>query len=290
MQVTSNGIKMEAEFHGDSKNPVIQLIMGLGSQLVHWNSSIVDGLVERGFAVIVFDNRDIGLSQHFDESGLVPIQKLMAGESVETPYSLEDMAADTVGVLDAFGVERAHIVGASMGGMIAQQVAIQYGDRARSLVSIMSSSGDPSLPPPEPHAMEVLMKASPPASDREACISSMIDTSTAIRSPGYVDDDDVLRERCERVFERSYHPDGSNRQLAAIMSAVPRTDSLPGVNVPTMVLHGRDDPLVPLAGGEHVASLVPGARMVTINGMAHDFTEKLAPVYVREIGDFCRYH
>ena len=289
-QVRANEVDLEYESFGRESDPVILLIMGLGGQLTLWPESFCRGLAAKGFRVIRFDNRDAGKSTHFTAAGAPDIPALMAkamsGQPVETPYSLGDMAEDAVGLLDALGVKQAHIVGASMGGMIAQLVAAHHPARTLSLVSIMSSTGRRDLPPGRPEAMAALM--APIGGDsREDRIAASMRTWRIIGSPGYAATEAELRADAERDIDRiPYEPTGVTRQMAAILVAPPRNDVLKSVAAPTLVIHGADDPLVPVEAGRDTANSVPGAELIVVPGMGHDFTVKLAPVLQKHVGDF----
>jgi pimeloyl-ACP methyl ester carboxylesterase len=289
-QAKANGIEIEYESFGRESDPAILLIMGFGGQLTLWQTSFCEALAARGFRVIRFDNRDVGKSTHFLEAGVPDIGALMAalasGAPVIAPYTLDDMAADAAHLLDALGIDKAHIVGASMGGMIAQLVAINHPGKTKSLVSVMSTTGRRDLPPAKPEAMAALM--TPPASPaREDRIAASLNTWRALGSPGYPATDAELRRNAERDADRvPYEPTGVARQMAAIVAAQPRNEKLKGVKAPTLVLHGADDPIIPYQAGEDTAASIPGAELVIVAGMAHDFTEALTPVYAKHIGDF----
>ena len=289
-QVRANGIDVEYESFGRESDPVILLIMGLGGQLTLWPETFCRGLAARGFRVIRFDNRDAGKSTHFTRAGAPDIPALMAramsGQAAETPYSLGDMARDAVGLLDALGVERAHIVGASMGGMIAQLVAAHHPGRTASLVSIMSSTGRRDLPPGRPEAMAALM--TPLAgTGREDRIAASMKTWRIIGSPGYPATEAELSADAERDIDRvPYEPAGVTRQMAAILTAPPRNDILKSVSAPTLVIHGADDPLVPVEAGQDTAASIPGAELIVVPGMGHDVTVTLTPVLQKHVGDF----
>jgi pimeloyl-ACP methyl ester carboxylesterase len=221
----------------------------------------------------------VGLSQKLDELGAPDLSKVMGGNADPSavPYRLRDMAADSIGVLDAFGIERAHVFGMSMGGMIAQEIAAGFPDRTRSLVSVMSSSGDPSVPGPTPEAMRVLMESPERPDDRECVVEHGLAGRRVVGSPGYVDPDDVVREELRTAFDRCSHPVGVARQLAAVMGSGSRSDLLATISAPTLVIHGLDDPLVHPEGGRHTASRIPGARLEEIPGMGHDLPSGLVP-------------
>jgi pimeloyl-ACP methyl ester carboxylesterase len=289
-QVRANGIDIEYESFGRAGDPAILLIMGFAAQMTMWQRAFCDGLAAKGFRVIRFDNRDIGLSTHL-KSLAVPVPaelfaKRMAGQPVEVPYALDDMAADAAALLKALGIDKAHIVGASMGGMIAQLVALNHPDVTRSLVSVMSTTGRPDLPPAKPEAMAALM--TPPASDSRADrIAAGLNVVKVLGSPGYPDPDDVLLASVEAAVDRApYDPAGVARQMGAIVAAPPRNERLKGLRCPAMVLHGAEDPIIPVEAGRDTAASIPGSVLVVVPGMAHDFTEALVPVYVKHVGDF----
>ena len=289
-QVRANGIELEYESFGAPTDPVILLIMGLGGQLTLWPVSFCQGLAARGFRIIRYDNRDIGKSTHFVEAGAPDVAALMAkvmsGQPAQTPYALGDMARDAVGLLDALGVDRAHIVGASMGGMIAQLVAAEHPERTRSLVSIMSSTGRRDLPPGRPEAMAALMTPMP-ATSREERIAASMKTWRIIGSPGYPATEAELRADAERDIDRvPYEPTGVARQMAAIMASPPRNDVLKSVVAPTLVIHGADDPLVPVEAGRDTAASISGAELIVVPGMGHDVTVALTPILLKHVGDF----
>src|SRR6476469_5119409 len=271
--ISANGIDLAYAARGNRGDPAILLIMGLATQMIAWPEPFCDGLAARGFRVVRFDNRDIGLSTKFEAAAPIDLgavlQRVMAGEKINPPYDLADMAADTVGLMDRLGIEKAHVVGASMGGMIAQIVAVKYPDRVRSLVSIMSSSGDPSLPQAKPEAMTAIMQARPDGSDRELAIQHGMRIYRAIGSPGFPTPDDELRTKVGAAFDRSYYPVGVGRQIVAIMASGSRVDMLKKLSVPTLVLHGADDPLVPVEAGRHTAAQILGSTLTVIPGMVN---------------------
>ncbi|MEN8182861.1 MAG: alpha/beta fold hydrolase [Myxococcota bacterium] len=275
----SNGIQLEYDTFGDRSGRPLLLIMGLGAQMILWDEEFCEALAARGHWVVRFDNRDVGLSTKFDEAGVPNVLELMqrtaAGEPVFTPYTLDEMADDAAGLLDALELDSAHVCGASMGGMIAQTVAIRHPERLRSLVSIMSTTGDPDLPPARPDAMVILM--TPPPSDRAGSIERAVTTWKTIGSPGFAFDETRIRERAGRLYDRCFHPAGVSRQLAAILAHGSRSEALGGVTVPTLVVHGDADPLVPVEGGRDTAKRIPGAELLVIEGMGHDLPPALWP-------------
>jgi pimeloyl-ACP methyl ester carboxylesterase len=276
--VRVNDIEIVYDTFGKLTTPAVLLIMGLGAQMISWDENFCLELAKRGYFVIRFDNRDVGLSTKFNEAGipnmLELLQSQMQGESVQSPYMLSDMADDAAGLLDALGIEEAHVVGASMGGMIAQEMAIHHPQRVRTLTSIMSSTGDPELPHPKPEALTVLL-ATPP-SDREACQQHAIKTWHVLAGPGFPVDDAFIAERAARSFDRGLNPAGTARQMAAILASGSRKEALLQVSAPTLVIHGDADPLVPVEGGIDTAESIPGAKLLIIEGMGHDLPPSLA--------------
>ena len=272
--VNANGIKIEYESFGAESAPAILLIMGLGMQMIAWPDPFCQKLAAAGFRVIRFDNRDIGLSTHFDDRGVPNMiwafLKARVGLKVRGPYDLNDMAADTVGLMDALQLREAHVVGASMGGMIAQQVAAKYPARARSLVSIMSTSGDRRLPPATRDAQRALFARPANPHDQNSIIEHSMKIWGVIGSPGFPTDPAELRARTQRSVARSYHPQGVARQLVGILASGDRSSDLKTIRVPTLVIHGDCDPLVRPACGEDTARKIPGARLRIIKGMGHD--------------------
>lgn len=279
-QTTANGIAIEYETHGPANGAPILMIMGLGWQLTRWPAQVIANLIAAGHRVITFDNRDIGLSQKMDELGPPNLPEIMAarmaGRAATAPYALDDMARDAVGVLDALGIQRAHIVGASMGGMIGQLVAADHGARALSLTSIMSSSANPALPPPRPAAMALFATRPPdPKTDLEGFVARGIETARVLQSPAFPEPDETLRTRVIADYERCYHPPGFARQYAAIIAAPDRRPKLKKLNLPVVVLHGADDPLVPVEAGRDTAENAPGSEIQVVPGMGHDFPPQL---------------
>jgi pimeloyl-ACP methyl ester carboxylesterase len=278
MKAQANGIEIEYEDYGPKDAPPVLLIMGLGAQLTLWPMPMVDQLVERGYRVIRYDNRDIGLSTKLDDEPAPAITAIVAalimGSKPDVPYLLSDMADDAIGLLDALGIDKAHVMGASMGGMIAQMVAALYPARVLSLTSIMSTTGNPTLPAATAEAMAVLTTR-PDGSDEAAIVAHGIKVEKVIGSPGYPADEKLLSERVLRDFRRMYYPPGFARQMAAIVASGDRREALKRITAPTMVVHGADDPLVPLAGGRDTAATIPGAKIVEIPGMGHNLPEVL---------------
>jgi pimeloyl-ACP methyl ester carboxylesterase len=275
MKVRANGISIEVEDSGAGGGlPPVLLVMGLGMQLTAWPPSFVRALVAAGHRIVRFDNRDIGLSTRFDHlraPNLVwETMKLRMGMPVHSPYPLQAMADDALGVLDALGIARAHVVGASMGGMIAQRMAIAAPDRTITLTSIMSSSGARHLPGPQARVLQVMMSR-PTDHSEPALLAHYVRLFQAIGSPGFPTPPAEMRKTIlESVRRGGYRPACAARQLAAIAADTTRAQELARITVPTLVLHGADDPLVPVACGEDTARRIPGARFVSIPGMGHD--------------------
>ena len=291
-RVQANGIAIEYEEIGDRTAPAMLLVMGLGAQLTFWPDEFCQGLADAGFRVIRYDNRDVGLSQKFAEAGVpdfgATMAKAMAGEHVPAPYLLEDMAADAVGLLDTLGIDKAHVVGASMGGMISQIIAAEYPRRSASLVSIMSTSGRRDLPPGKPEALQALMSRPDNPNDREALIRHSMRVSRIIGSPGFPPDETDQYQRIARNIDRAYYPEGMARQFAAILASGSRVELLKTIRVPTLVVHGADDPLVPVEGGKDTAAHVPGAELKIVPGMGHGLEPGVVPILVQSIADYCR--
>lgn len=282
----NTGIELFYESHGDPANETMFLVMGLGAQLTLWPDEFVDALVGRGYHVVRYDNRDIGLSQKFEGAKAPGIRmqlvRKLIGFPASVPYTLKDMADDAVGLMDALEIERAHVVGASMGGMIAQLMAVHYGERLHSLTSVMSTTGNPRLPRAEKRAMEALT-TSPPSLEEEALVAHGINISRSIGSPDYQADEERLRAKVLRSVRRSVYPPGLPRQLAAIIDDGCRRERLASVTTPTLVLHGEHDPLVRVEAGKDTAAHIPGAKLVTIPGWGHDLPIELVDRLANEI-------
>ena len=279
--ISSNSITIEYELFGD-KGPVVVLIMGLGMQMVAWPTEFIQAIVSAGYRVLRFDNRDIGLSTWFDQKGK-PSLALMAAKyavrlPISAPYNLTDMANDAVGVCDALQIKQAHWIGVSMGGMIAQLIAVNHPNRVLSLISIMSSSGARNLPGPTIAARKALMQRPPkvrdPAKRTAVWVEHTLKLLTVIGSPNNPAPDDEIRARLRASIERSLHPEGTLRQMAAILSDGDRSERLKTIKVPTLIVHGTVDPLVPMACGQDTAKKIAHSRFVSVVGMGHD----LAPV------------
>ncbi|HEX2603437.1 MAG TPA: alpha/beta fold hydrolase [Oxalicibacterium sp.] len=286
-----NDITIEYDTQGDPRGEPVLLIMGLGMQLVSWPESFCEGLARQGFYLIRFDNRDSGLSTKLTHLGkpntTLAVLKLMFRMRLKAGYTLDDMATDAVGLLDALRIRRAHIVGVSMGGMIAQIVAGRHPERVLSLTSIMSTSGRQGLPGPTREARKVLF-TKPPSADRiDDVVDHFVDALRVIGSRAYFAPD-VLHQRIRSSVERSLDPIGTTRQLLAIGASADRVELLKQMRVPTLVIHGKEDPLVPIECGRDTARLVPGAVMQEIDGMGHDLPDALDPLITDLIGEHCR--
>lgn len=285
IRIRANGIELACESIGSARAQPLLLISGLGAQMISWDEELCRQLAGRGYRLICFDNRDTGLSTKFDEAGSPDIGAMFRtqekGGSIQAPYTLDDMAADAIALLDAFEIEEAHVLGASMGGMIAQTMAIQYPDRVRTLISLMSSTGDPDLPPPTPEAMRVLFRPLP--TDRQGYIEARLDAWRVLSGPHLPMDEAVLRKRAEQFFERGVYPAGTARQFAAILASGSRKQALSSIQAPTLVIHGDADPLVPLECGIDTARSIPAARLVIIGGMGHSLPPAVWPQLIDEI-------
>lgn len=290
-KVRANGIEIHYEEHGDPADPAILLIMGFGAQLTLWPEELVEALAQRGFRVIRYDNRDIGLSHKFDgvkAPGMLRMTVLSKlGFSPKVPYTLADMAEDGVGLLDALGIARAHIVGASMGGMIAQHLAAKHPDRCLSFTQIFSTTGNPALPAAKKDAIRALVTR-PKSADEDVLVEHGMMLARTIGSPGYPAEEKRLRERTTASLRRSFYPEGPTRHLSAILADGDRRAMIRGIDVPTLVLHGEDDPLVPCEGGRDTAACIPGARLETIPGWGHDLPPELVDRIASAIAEHAR--
>ena len=280
-----SGIELEYETFGAPEHPTLLLVMGFTAQLTAWDEQFCRMLADRGLHVVRFDNRDCGLSTHLDgqvaDVGAVMAAVLGGGDAPPVPYTLADMSADAIGLLDHLGVERAHILGASMGGMIVQQMAIDHPTRVRSMVSVMSMPGEPDVGHPTPEAAAALL--APPPTDREAYIDSS--SRWLVWASRKYGDAARNRRNAARDYDRAFYPEGATRQLAAIYASGPRTAGLQQLRVPTLVIHGRDDTLITPSGGLRTAELIDGAHLLLLADMGHDLPEPLWPVVVGAVLD-----
>ncbi len=287
--VTANNIQIAYEDHGNPDDPVALLIMGLGGQLTMWSDELVQDLVAGGYRVITFDNRDIGLSHHHtgETSPGILRQILLRrlGIRLKTPYALIDMAHDTIGLMDALKLESAHLVGISMGGMIAQHVAALAPNRVTSLTAIMTTTGNPKLPRPSGDVMKAMVRRGPQPTSRDEIIDLSVATFEVIGTPGENQNTNGMRDRITRSYDRSYNPAGLARQMSAIVASGDFRKHTRSIKAPTLVLHGSVDPLVPIEGGRDVAKLVRGARMEVLEGMGHDVPPRFLPEITRHMLD-----
>jgi pimeloyl-ACP methyl ester carboxylesterase len=277
-----NGVEIAYERLGDPDGQPLLLVMGLGMQLIHWDTELCQMLVERGFHVIRFDNRDVGHSSKID-APVPDARRAMIGLRVDAPYLLSDMAADAVGLLDHLGIEAAHVVGASMGGMIAQTIAIEHPERVLSLTSIMSTTGERRAGRPKLRVWGVLVRRAP--RDEQGFIEHFVRVFKMIGSRGFPFDEQRIRAEAAATYQRDHDTAGTGRQLAAILASGDRTERLRSVRVPTTVFHGRDDPLVPFRGGRATAEAIPDAQLIAIPGMGHDLPQAIWPQLVDAIAE-----
>jgi pimeloyl-ACP methyl ester carboxylesterase len=267
----ANGIDVEYEQFGEPTDRPLVLIMGIGSQMVLWPREFCERLAVAGHRVILFDNRDVGLSTQLDDAGMPNIFEVLTarqeGKQIDVPYLLSDMAADTVGLMDALNIEKAHICGLSMGGMIAQTIAIEHPQRVISLISMESTTGEPDLPGARPEATEVLLKM--PPTEREAYIQHMLTVFRVFAGGSEQYDEKTQREMSASAYDRSINPAGFARQFAAIIASGGRRRALTAVMVPTLVIHGADDTLFSREHGQDTADAIEGARFLVVKGLGH---------------------
>ncbi len=282
-RANANGIQLEYETFGRPTDPTVVLIMGFSMQMVAWDDRFCEALAARGFHVVRFDNRDVGLSSRITGGPAPDVFAALSGDSSSASYSLDDMADDVAGLIDALGVSSAHVVGVSMGGMIAQLVAIRHPSRVRSLASIMSTTGARGIGQPTPAAGAVLM--TPPPSDRDGVQDHAVNLVTVIGSPGFPLDEAAVRARAARAFDRGVDPMGVARQLVAIFTARDRTAALGALKAPTVVIHGAADPLIGPDAGEATARAIADARYVSIQGMGHDLPQGAWPTILDAVTD-----
>jgi pimeloyl-ACP methyl ester carboxylesterase len=274
-------VELAYDSFGNPSDPPMLLIMGLGAQMIRWDDAFCKAIASQGRWVIRFDNRDVGLSTKFAEAGVPNIMSLIQGQKVDVPYTLKDMADDAIGLLDKLRIEAADVVGVSMGGMIAQTIAIHYPERVRTLTSIMSSTGNPDLPQSTPEAMGVLL--APAASNRDDYITAQLKAAKVLHGPVYPLNEDYVRNYAEQSYDRCYHPEGLPRQLAAILTSGSRNKELANVKIPTLVIHGKSDPLVPVEGGKDTAKSISDAKLLLIDGMGHSFPTEVVPQILQAI-------
>jgi pimeloyl-ACP methyl ester carboxylesterase len=277
----ANGIEIEYDTFGSPTDPAMLLIMGLSMQLTGWEPGFCERLAERGFHVIRFDNRDMGLTTYFDDAPAPDIGAVIGGDHSQVAYLLADLADDAAGLLTALGIEAAHVIGVSMGGMIVQELLLRHPDRVLTACSIMSTTGAPEVGQPSTAAIAALL--TPPATNREEAIAKGMASWRVFESPAYPHAEEYLREQEAAFYDRAFHPAGSARQLAAIIASPDRTPGLKAVTTPTLVLHGESDPLINISGGRATAAAIPDAELRTYPGMGHDLPPQLWDTYVDEI-------
>ena len=272
MKIDANGISITYDTFGHSSHSPLLLVMGLGAQMTAWDDEFCAQLAAQDLYVIRYDNRDVGLSSHFDDQDVPDMQQLvrdmMTGNTPNIAYALDDMAADGMGLLTALGIDQAHICGASLGGMIVQTIAINNPERVLSMTSIMSTTGNPDLPSASPEAIAAM--TSERANNVEQAMDRAVAVAKVIGSPGFPQDEARTRAKAKATFERSFYPDGVARQMAAIVAHGDRRPGLSRLKLPTLVIHGTDDPLVPLTGGIDTHENIQGAKLMLIEGMGHD--------------------
>jgi len=292
--VEANGLRIDCEVHGDPGAPAVLLIMGLGMPAALWPDPVVQTLTVAGFRVVTFDNRDAGGSTRLEgvrvPNVLRAIGRALLRRPVAAPYTLDAMAADTVGLLDALGIAQAHVVGASMGGMIGQLIAAKYPSRVLSLTSIMSNSGNPErrIAFGRWKALRAIIHRPPPPDDHEAVVRHLMRVFGVIGSPAFRHELESMRPLFERVARRGLYRAGTSRQLLAILATGDRRPLLAQIKAPTLVLHGADDPLVPVAAGRDTAAHIPGAKLEIVDGMGHDFPPGLMAQLAARIAEHCR--
>ncbi|WP_245160892.1 alpha/beta hydrolase [Blastococcus sp. CT_GayMR16] len=274
-QAQVGDLQIAYETFGRREDPPVLLVMGLATQMIGWPDDFCRQLADHGYFVVRFDNRDIGLSTHLHDAGAPDVMSVLGGDLSSVAYGLTDLATDTVGLLDALGLDSVHLVGASMGGMIAQLVALQAPERVRTLTSIMSTTGEPAVGGPSDAALALLL--TPPAGDRDGAVQRVVDTYRVIGSPGFEFDEPALRDRAGLSFDRAYDPAGVARQLAAILTTPDRTGDLTSVSVPCLVIHGAQDALVNVSGGHATAAAIPDAELLIVDGMGHDLPRAVWP-------------
>lgn len=281
----ASGIDIAFERMGSPDGPAVLLIMGVAAQMIHWPDSFCSALVDRGLQVIRFDNRDAGLSTHLKDAPPPNLPAVMAGDLSSVSYTLSDMAADAAGLLDTLGIGRAHVVGASMGGQIAQTMAIEYPEHVRSLTSMMSSTGNMRIGQPSPEVLREVFSGPRPVT-REEVIQQMVRAARMVGSPGFPGEESEIAERAGRAYDRCYDPVGTARQAIATVASGDRTEKLRRLNVPTLVIHGLADRMCDVSGGRATAEAIPGAELVLIEGMGHDLAPGLQLQLAERIAGF----
>jgi len=274
-------LEIAYETFGRREDPPVLLVMGLATQMIGWPDDFCRQLADSGHFVVRFDNRDIGLSTHLDGAGAPDVMSVLGGDLSSVAYGLSDLADDTVGLLDALGLDRVHLVGASMGGMIAQLVALRAPERVRTLTSIMSTTGDTAVGGPSDVALGMLL--TPPAGDRDGAVQRVVDTYRVIGSPGFEFDEAGLRDRAGLSFDRAYNPAGVARQLAAVLTTPDRTPDLTSLSMPVLVVHGAEDQLVNVSGGRATAAAIPDCELLVVDGMGHDLPRAVWPQLIERM-------
>lgn len=275
----ANHIEIEYDTFGDPSSSPILLIMGMGEQLISWDEEFCKDLAERGFHVIRFDNRDVGLSTKIDDAGVPEVMKvvndLMSGKNIKAPYTLYDMAEDAIGLLDALNIDKAHVCGISMGSMIGQIMGAKHPSRVASLVLLTGSSGNPALPRPSPEATKVLFAPTP--SEREAYVKAAIERFRVLSGSAFPFNEGVMGSLAACSYDRNFCPEGAVRQLVASLATGDRRSELTTITAPTAVIHGSEDPINALEAGEEMAQLIPGAELVVMDGMGHEMPKDAWP-------------
>lgn len=290
-QVQANGITIEYELAGPADGPVLLMIHGVGAQMIRWPQALLDSLQAAGFRTLVFDNRDIGLSTHID----APIPDLNAalsarvrGEEPDLPYNLSDMAADTAGLLAALDIASAHVMGVSLGGMIAQQLAIEHRERVRSLTIVMSQSGNPDMPPSKPEAIAILSNRPPDyQADLEGYLRHQVELNRTVGSPAYPVPEADIRDFAQRAANRAWNPAGTARQLVAGRASADRREQLRALDIPALVIHGEDDPLITIESGLDIAENIAKSWLLRVRGMGHDIPAELVGLFTHTIQANC---
>lgn len=287
-QITANSIQIEYETRGDANDQALVLVRDLGTQLIDWPEGYIEALVQQGFYVVMFDNRDVGLSQKMADSPVpdsaAVITDLVTGRKPDIPYTIDDMAADVVGLMDALEIAEAHVCGLSMGGIIVQAMAVNHGERCISLTTINSGSGAPKLPRPDTDLFAALMQTSN-SDDMEAVLEQRVLRGKLTTGKRYPIPEEVITEREKRALARSFCREGRDRQHAALVASGDRSDRLRSINVPVLVIHGAEDPLVHYSAGVDTVRKIPHARLELIEGMGHDLPEEVVPELVRTIAE-----
>ena len=286
-RVQTNGIELAYETFGDPADPALLLVIGLGLQLIHWDRDFCTTLATKGFQVVIFDNRDSGLSSKVEDGPKANLWAGLLGRYGSAGYRLEDMADDTAGLLNALDLGQAHVLGVSLGGMIAQTLALNHPRRVLSLASVMSSTGKRLVGLPRPRALRVLLRAAPP--DRASYIEGFVRAQRAIGSPAFGVPEARTRELAAAGYDRAFYPQGTVRQLLAALASGDRTKALRRLELPTVVLHGLEDPMIPVRGGRATARAIPEAELVEVPGMGHDLPREVWPTVIEAVARNTRF-